>query len=422
MRGKIGNRLLAVLQPREKPFEIADSEIAGFLIRVSPHGSRHYFVRYRLPNGQQTRMKLGSAAVLTPTQAREMAKQALAEVARGEDPAAGRKHSRGHSLRSFLEEVYLPWVHVNRKSGKMMVQALLAGFPELLDKKLADINVWLVEKWRHKRLEEGLKPATTNRLIAYLKSALSRAVEWNLLDETPLRRVKSLREDNSRVRFLDPDERQRLLQALDRRDEQLKEERDNHNAWRRERGYPETPDLRGNAFADYLKPMVLLSLNTGLRRGELFSLEWSDINLDGKRLTVRAAATKGGKTRHIPLNQTALDVLRRWHAQSDGEGLVFRNPRTDGRFTHIYTAWENLLNEAEINNFHWHDMRHDFASNLVMAGVDLYVVKELLGHSSITMTERYSHLAPAVMAAAVAKLDMKGAGAAEKPSRKAAKR
>ena len=88
----------------------------------------------------------------------------------------------------------------------------------------------------------------------------------------------------------------------------------------------------------------------------------------------------------------------------------------------IKDDYKTLLNEAGINNFHWHDMRHDFASNLVMAGVDLYVVKELLGHSSITMTERYSHLAPAVMAAAVAKLDMKGAGAAEKPSRKAAKR
>lgn len=100
----------------------------------------------------------------------------------------------------------------------------------------------------------------------------------------------------------------------------------------------------------------------------------------------------------------ALQCLNDWQSQSKGDGLVFPNHQTGTRFDNVKKSWASVLKAAEIKNFRWHDMRHHFASKLVMAGVDLNTVRELLGHADIKMTLRYAHLAPEHKANAVAKL------------------
>jgi integrase len=257
----------------------------------------------------------------------------------------------------------------------------------------------------HPRLKAGVKPATVNRDLDDLRSALAKAVAWGLLEAHPLNGVKRSRMDNSAtVRFLDDDEEQRLRAALDAREERIRTERDRANVWRVERGYPTMPDLRALTFADYLRPMVLISINTGVRRGELFSLEWRDLDLQRAMLTVRGQSAKSGRTRHIPLNAEALAVLQGWRAQrAEPDGLVFPG-RNGDRLDNVRKAWLAALADAKINGFRWHDQRHHFASRLVMAGVDLNTVRELLGHASYQMTLRYAHLAPEHKAAAVAKL------------------
>lgn len=164
--------------------------------------------------------------------------------------------------------------------------------------------------------------------------------------------------------------------------------------------------LEGRVFADYLKPMVLLAMNTGIRLGELTQLRWKDISLtDAPMLTVQAAYAKTGQIRHVPLNKTAKKVLEDWKAQqAETGGLVFAT-KTGHRIKNLRKAWMGVLDSAKIKNFKWHDLRHHFASKLVMAGVDLNTVRELLGHGSLTMTLRYAHLSPAKMAQAVAQLD-----------------
>jgi integrase len=152
-----------------------------------------------------------------------------------------------------------------------------------------------------------------------------------------------------------------------------------------------------------MTPMVLRSLNTGLRRGELFSLHWKNVNSDRAMLTVQGDTAKSGKTRHVPLNVIAVQLLKDWRAQSLQTDLVFSS-HNNNPFNNVKKAWAIILESADIQGFRWHDIRHHFASKLVMAGVDLNTGRELLGHADIKMTLRYAHLAPEHKAKAVAKL------------------
>ena len=153
-----------------------------------------------------------------------------------------------------------------------------------------------------------------------------------------------------------------------------------------------------------MKPMILLALNTGLRRGELFNLAWKDLNLDRAMLTVRGEGAKSGQTRHVPLNEEALEALKVWRGNALGSNELVFPGKNGGRLANVNTAFRRVLNDTGINAFRWHDLRHTFASKLVMAGVDLNTVRELLGHADIKMTLRYAHLSPHVKAAAVQKL------------------
>ena len=255
------------------------------------------------------------------------------------------------------------------------------------------------------RLKAGAKPTTVNRDLDDLKSSLAKATAWGLLDAHPIASVKRSKVDSSpTVRFLSKEEELQLRLALDAREERIRHERDAANAWRAERQYPRLPNLRKAAFADHLKPLVLLSLHTGLRRGELFSLKWQYVDLAQAILTVHGAEAKSGKTRHVPLNAEAFAVLKGWREQSgEPSGLVFPG-RAGGPLNNVRKSWMGALKAAGITRFRWHDLRHTFASRLVMAGVDLNTVRELLGHSDYQMTLRYSHLAPEHKAAAVARL------------------
>jgi integrase len=134
-----------------------------------------------------------------------------------------------------------------------------------------------------------------------------------------------------------------------------------------------------------------------LRKGELLTLDWADIHFEARMLTVRSENAKSGRQRHVPLNEEALFVLSRWRGLTESTDSVFG-------IKGLKTSWDKLLVSASIGNLRFHDLRHHFASRLVMNGVDLNTVRELLGHADLTMTLRYAHLAPEHLAAAVSTL------------------
>ena len=382
---------------KRKAYEVWDIDLRGFVLRVEPTGRLTYYAEY----ARHKRMRIGPANVVSAATARKRARDYMADHVKGVDPAEERRKARSHTLESFVDERYREWAEANMKSARETLRKLASFYPVVKGKKLAEITAWLIEKHRVSRLKD-ITAVTANRELASLKAALGKAVEWGLLKENPIQKVKQTKEDSSaRVRYLTDQESKRLRDALDGRERRRRKQRDDFNVWRRERGYKPFPDYAH--FTDHLRPMVLLALNSGMRRGELFNLKWPDIDLATRMVTVIGRTAKTGQTRHIPMNDEAYGVMCRWREQSTGDGYVF--PSHDGgRMDNISTSWERLIKDAKIRNFRFHDCRHDFASKLVMAGVDLNTVRELLGHSDIKMTLRYAHLAPEHKAAAVAKL------------------
>ncbi|NEX63462.1 site-specific integrase [Noviherbaspirillum galbum] len=404
MKTKITRELLRDVKPKQAAFDILDTEVRGFLARITPSGAISFGIRYTNAAGKQSRYSLRKAfPAVGVSEAREAARIKLGEIAAGKDPNDESKSKQADkiTLGEFLDEHYKAWLVSNTKTGNMIANRIKVSFPTLLDKPLVELTGLMVEKWRSDRRESGMSASTTNRNITALRGLCSRAVEWGFLAQHPLANVKALKEPNGKVRWLSDDEETRLRNALDEREFVGRAERASANEWRRARKYDLLPDFREVAFLDHLKPMVLVSLNTGLRQGELFGLRWVDVKLDLEppHLTIRDENTKSGQTRHIPLNDEALETLKLWQQQTPGD-FVFPGP--NGKpITEIKTAWGRLLKDAKIEDFRWHDMRHHFASRLVMAGNDLNTVRELLGHADMKMTLRYAHLSPEHKAAAV---------------------
>jgi integrase len=392
VRTKLSARLIEATKPAPKPFEVRDSEIKGLLLRVQPSGVRAFYLEYR----RGLRAVLGKYPVMTVEAARSQALTKLAEFAQTGERAQARRSLK--TLEDYVSGEYGPWVVSNRKTGRATLERIERSFRGLLSTALRDLSPLQIERWRTKRLDAGICAATLNRDLTALKAALSKAVEWSMLSSNPLGSVKPSHVDShGRLRFLGRDEERRLRQVLVARDAVLRADRQSGNAWRRARGKELLPAIPSRGYADHLTPMTLLALNTGLRRGELTSLTREDIDLSKGTIRVRGETAKSGSTRYVPLNTEARSVLRIYLKQNPSDGRLFELERVNKGFA-------ALLAKAQVPAFRFHDLRHTFASNLVMGGVDLNTVRELLGHADLKMTLRYAHLASGHKAAAVATL------------------
>jgi integrase len=184
----------------------------------------------------------------------------------------------------------------------------------------------------------GNKPGTINRHVACIKAMFTKAVEWEMVEEEILkkvRKVKLLEENNRRLRYLSVEECQRLLSECPK----------------------------------HLRPIVIMALNTGMRRGEIFGLKWENVDL--KHGFILLDRTKNGERREIPINNTLRTTLANIERRLDLP-YVFFNPDTALPYNDIKTGFNRACRKAGIKDFHFHDLRHTFASHLVMAGVDIY--------------------------------------------------
>ena len=375
----------------EKPYEVRAEKPMGLLLRVQPSGARTFYVQV----GRGRRVRIGPAGTYTLKQAEEQAKKIILNPVQ----ATAKKSGAALNLGEYLDQHYAEHARANLKNGDVSVARVRATWKPLLNKRITDINANEVGKLRDKRINDGVTKATVNRDVAALSGVLAHWVKHNKGAIHPLADLQKLDvPDDEIIRYLTPDESVSLRQALADRDTRVAAERTNANKWRTERGYELMPEITG--YCDHMTPMVLLSLNTGMRQGELFSLQWSVIDMERRTLSILASHSKGNKTRTIPLNTEAHAVLTTIKPKA-ATGLVFKSPVTGGRFTNVKKAWAEITAAANIPDLRWHDLRHDFASQLVMKGVPLFTVQQLMGHSTPKMTMRYAKLAPGNLADAV---------------------
>lgn len=387
--------------PADKEYEVHDIDLKGFFIRVFPTGTMRYVCQYK----RGKKINIGTVGVISAPQAREKAIEVLSNSNKGIEPTARKGANKVHTLKEFIENEFKPWALAHHKRGQETIEALHRCFNKLYSKPLSEITPALMEQWRVKRLNEGTAQATINRNITTLKSVITKATEWGFLKENLLRNLKQFKVDRSpKVRYLTVEEETRLRQTLQGRENQLKQKRVSANQWRKIRGYSLYPELEEGEFFDHLMPMVLISINTGLRRGELFNLTWNMIDLSAKSIFIDGGITKNSSSRFIPLNEEAYRILKQLHQKRSAESILIFPSKGDQPFNHVKRSWASLLEQSKITQFRWHDLRHHFASKLVMAGVDLNTVRELLGHSDIKMTLRYAHLAPEYKISAVNKI------------------
>ena len=276
-----------------------------------------------------------------------------------------RKEPEPIKFYDFAKE-YLQWAKTNKKPSTFNRDlSLMRQLNKEFDaKNIQEITTWQIEKFKARRKEE-VRPASVNREIALIKHMYSKAIEWGKVKESPAKKVKLLKGEVKRVRFLVPDELQRLLSNC----------------------------------ADHLKPIVIVAVHTGMRKGELLNLKWDQINFEQGIISI--LDTKNHERRDIPMNDTVKSILKEMEKKGP---YIFSNE--DGQtFRDVRRSFETALRRSGIEDFRFHDLRHTFASNLVMEGVDIMTVKELMGHKDLTMTLRYAHLAPNYKTKAVNILD-----------------
>lgn len=234
---------------------------------------------------------------------------------------------------------------------------------------MRQIKPFHLEKVKKNMFDAGKSPKTVQYCFATFRQVWNAArIEDRVSGDSPTKKVKLPRFDNKRLRFLTPDEADKLLKALAEKSQQLHD-------------------------------MALLSLHCGLRAGEIFRLCWGDVDLKNETLTIRDS--KSGKTRYAYLTQATKGMLESLNENQKSDQYVFIS-RFGEKVTEVSNSFERVVKSTCLNEgvsdrrqkVTFHTLRHTFASWLVQDGTDLYVVKELLGHHSIQLTERYSHLQP----------------------------
>ncbi len=397
MIARITKRSVDGLQPAGGDLFLWDEDLAGFGVRATRSGHKSYVVQYRVPGlgrrGFAKRIVLGEHGILTPEEARRLARTELGKVAHGKDPAADRAARRAAATVMELGEAYLEDVAARRKEGtateyrRLWLKHVL---PALRSKQVPEVTAVEIRRL-HRSLSET--PYLANRLLAMLGAFFTYAAREGArpAHDNPAHGVEFYPE-KPRERFLTPDEFRRLGAALARA------ERD---------GLPPAPNLRrrpsSKATAKHRpktadKPIpanpfgvaaIRLLALTGCRENEILSLTWDMVDFD--RGYLRLADTKTGRSIR-PLSRSTAAVLEAL-PRIDGNAFVLPGAQPGEHLKELKRLWSAVGHAAQLVGVRLHDLRHSFASVPASAGESMLVLRTLLGHKRVATTERYAHLA-----------------------------
>ena len=276
------------------------------------------------------------------------------------------------SFEKFCER-FLSWYKIqnSKKSYKDYENLFTATIiPHFQGYYISNINVEMIEKHKIMRSDK-IKPATVNKELTAIKHVFNKAIQWGYQKENPVINVKKLRVSQKKYRFLSLDEINLVLTHC----------------------------------TEHIRPILLTAIHTGLRKSEVFRLEWKDINFESKILTVTAKGeehTKNYRNREIPMTDRLIECLQNLPQNSNWVFVKEDGERFAG---YIRRSLKSTVKDAGIPMFTFHDLRHTFGSHLAMEGIDVTTIQRLMGHANISTTMIYMHLAPDHLKGAINRLN-----------------
>ncbi|MFC1683157.1 tyrosine-type recombinase/integrase [Candidatus Zixiibacteriota bacterium] len=250
---------------------------------------------------------------------------------------------------------------INKRSWKRDETSLKQLLPAFGERYLEDITPKMIEEYRLRRKKQGRENATINREHALLKAMFTKAIHWGYVNDNPAKKVPMAKE-KARARFLSKEEIKSLLEAAE------------------------------SDKAPYLRPIIILAITTAMRKGEILSLKWEDVDLD--RRVIHIKHTKNDQPREVPIMDCLFETLSAWRKKRLDNCYVFGNTIRQPIIS-FRTAFEKALKRAGIENFRFHDLRHTAASYMYMSGMDIKAIKEIGGWKTLKMLDRYTHIATA---------------------------
>lgn len=373
-----------VFSDNSSSIKVFDAEVSGFGAQMTKKGSGSYFVTFRDASGRQCHEKLVAVGAVSAQMARNQARLRLEEVRQAKGQGGAVRRATGKTVSEFFYDVFVPKLRSEQRNYETHASIFRNHVEPMLGAlRLDDVNeahvLQLQEqlmrtpvaggKWKT-QTGKTLSPATVKRVLILVRHIFNVALQEKVpgLRENPTRHLRLTSNRQVRGKFLSAEELQRLIAVIAERD------------------------------ADYLETVLLLAL-TGLRRGNVFGMEWSWVDLEQGTVQIPAHADKAkqGFTKVLP--KLARDILvRRFAAMQEGQVAspwVFANPKTGKPYASRRSLWETCRREAGLDNLRYHDLRHTFASMMLESGADIIDVQKALGHTQLKTTAVYLHLTDA---------------------------
>ncbi|HSI42847.1 MAG TPA: tyrosine-type recombinase/integrase [Methylotenera sp.] len=345
--------------------EIVSDDRSGHYIEVrsSSKGNGTHYLRYKNANGKTCHQKIGLTTEMSLQEAKLAIKKLKAEIDLGADPRAEETARLAViTFDEFFKEHYLPFVIPRKRSWKRDEELYrLRISAKFGSKRLNQVSRQQIQSFHSSLTAEGLAAATANHHLKLLRRMLNLAIEWEMLEKNIASGIQMFHEDNQLERYMNDEELARLLKVL-------------------------KTDSRRSVCN-----IALFLLATACRLGEATGATWSQIDKEKRVWLIPARNSKSKRSRPIPLNDSAIDVLK----ELDTEGTfehVFINKRTGLPYVNIAKVWGRLRIKAGLPKLRIHDLRHQGASMLINSGSTLYVVQQILGHANPITSQRYAKL------------------------------
>ena len=353
----------------KKRIEFCCNETRGFIViiaSVSKYGS--YFLRYKNTSGKTSYIKISNTNDMVVGDARKKAKMLKLEIANGADPSNEKRIQKAVlTLSEFYEQHYKPYAAVHKRSASSDHQLyrcrLESRFGHL---RLNQITKTMIIGFHNELRESGLSGSTADHYCKFLRHAFNLAIDWDLIKENPAKGVKLFNLDNKMENYLDAEQLERLFSVLKTDPNRL------------------------------VCMIIMMLISSGARLNEVLSSTHSQINIETRTWKIPALNSKSKKARSVPLNDSAIDIINKLDKKSDSEYL-FNNPITGTRYYNIHKYWGHLRIRAGMRTIRIHDLRHTYASLLANSGRSILEISRILGHSSVKVSERYSHLSTATL-------------------------